>query len=162
MPIGAIQAAQKASEALGGNADKLGVAGLSAWYNGAQEQGMLLLLQAGTKKPEDPLLLNNIGALLNAGGAARHALPVLHTLAGRYPDNPMLLNNLGQAYAGIGQLDTAMKYFARVFRKSPQHPEARNTAGQIEKQRGRTAEAIKHFQESLKGAQNLEALAGAG
>lgn len=160
MPIGAIQAAQKASEALGGNADKLGVAGLSAWYNGAQEQGILLLLQAGVKKPEDVLLLNNIGALLNAGGAARHALPVLHTLAGRYPDNPMLLNNLGQAYAGVGQLDTAMKYFARVFKKSPQHPEARNTAGQIEKQRERTAEAIKHFQESLKGAHNLEALQG--
>ena len=160
MPIGAIQAAQKATETLGGNADKMGVAGVSAWYNGAREEGILMLLQAGAKKPEDPLLLNNLGALLNAGGAARHALPVLQTLVNRYPENPMLLNNLGQAYAGVGQLDTAMKYFARVFKKSPQHPEARNTAGQIEKQRGRTTEAIKHFQESLKGAHNLEALQG--
>ncbi|WP_127130539.1 tetratricopeptide repeat protein [Pseudoflavitalea rhizosphaerae] len=160
MPVGAIQAAQKATEALGEDADKMGVAGVSAWYNGAPEQGILLLLQAGAKKPEDPLLLNNLGALLNAGGAARHALPVLHTLVSRFPENPMLLNNLGQAYAGVGQLDTAMKYFARVFRKSPQHPEARNTAGQIEKQRGRTTEAIKHFQESLKGAHNLEAIQG--
>jgi tetratricopeptide (TPR) repeat protein len=160
MPVGAIQALQKASEAFGGNADKLGIAGVSAWYNGAEEAGILMLMQAGIRKPDDPLLLNNLGALLNASGAARHALPVLKTLVSRYPENPMLLNNLAQAYAGVGQLDTAMKYFARVFKKSPQHPEARNTAGQIEKQRGRTTEAIKHFQESLKGAFNLEALQG--
>lgn len=160
VPVGAIQAMQKATDAFGGDADKMGIAGLSAWYNGAEEAGVLMLMQAGIKKPEDPLLINNLGALLNASGAARHALPLLHTLVSRYPENPMLLNNLGQAYAGVGQLDTAMKYFNRVFKKSPQHPEARNTAGQIEKQRGRTAEAIKHFQESLKGAYNLEAIQG--
>lgn len=160
IPAGIIQAAREKSEKLGGNADQMGAAGLSAWYNGAQEESILLMLQAGIKKPQDPLLLNNLAALLNAGGAAQHALPVLQTLVHRYPENPMLLNNLGQAFAGIGQLDTAMKYFARVFKKSPQHPEARNTAGQIEKQRGRTTEAIKHFQESLRGAHNTEALQG--
>lgn len=160
MPLSAIQAAQKASQTLGGDADKLGASGLAAWCNGAQHEAVLMMLQAGIKKPEDPLLLNNLGALLNLGGAAKHALPVLRTLASRYPENPMVLNNLGQAYAGVGELDTAMKYFARVFRKSPQHPEARNTAGQIEKQRGNKTEAIKHFQESLKGAHNLEAING--
>lgn len=160
MPSGAVQAMQRASETFSGNADKLCVAGVAAWYNGAEEAGILMLMQAGIKKPEDPLLLNNLAALLNASGAARHALPVLHTLISRYPENPMLLNNIGQAYAGVGQLDTAMKYFNRVFKKSPQHPEARNTAGQIEKQRGRTSEAIRHFQESLKGAYNLEAIQG--
>ncbi|MGN6417887.1 MAG: tetratricopeptide repeat protein [Pseudobacter sp.] len=160
MPLSAVQAAQKAAQTLGGDADKLGISGLAYWCNGSQHEAVLMMLQAGIKKPEDPLLLNNLGALLNLGGAARHALPVLRTLASRYPENPMVLNNLGQAYAGVGELDTAMKYFARVFRKSPQHPEARNTAGQIEKLRGNKTEAIKHFQESLKGAHNLEAIQG--
>lgn len=160
LPVGAVDAAQKASAALNGNADKMGIAGIAAWYNGAKSEGLLLLLQAGAKKPEDGLLLNNVSALLNIGGAPRHSLPVLRTLVQRYPENAMVLNNIGQAYAGVGELDTAMKYFGRCLKKSPQHPEANNTCGQIEKQRGHNAEAIRYFQEALKGAHHPEALEG--
>lgn len=160
VPIGAVQVAQKAGNFLGGSPDKMAMVGLAAWRNGAQYEGILLLLQAGISKPSDPLLLNNLSALLNLSGASIHAIPVLRTLLNRYPHNPMLLNNLGQAYAGVGEVDSAMQYFRRVFAKSPQHPEARNTAGQIEKQRGNKTEAIKHFQESLKGAHNEGALEG--
>ena len=160
LPLSAVDAAQKAGAALNENADKMGIAGIAAWYNGAKSEGLLLLLQAGSKKPEDALLLNNVSALLNIGGAARHALPVLRTLVQRYPENAMVLNNIGQAYAGVGELDTAMKYFGRCLKKSPQHHEANNTAGQREKQRGNRSEAIRYFQEALKGAHHPEALEG--
>jgi tetratricopeptide (TPR) repeat protein len=160
MPASVVAHAQKVSGQLAGNADKMAAAAICSWYNGAMSEAILLSLQAGGKKPEDDLMMNNLGAMLNMGGAALHALPILRTLAHKFPENPMVLNNLGQAYAGVGELDTAMKYLVRCIKKSPYHPEANNTAGQIEKNRGHTTEAIAYFQNALKGGHNPEAVNG--
>jgi tetratricopeptide (TPR) repeat protein len=160
MPVGAVAAAQQAGINLGNDPDKMGAAAVSSWYNGAPREAILLGISASMKKPEDPLLLNNLSALLNMGGAPYHSLPILRTLVSQYPNNPMILNNIGQAYTGAGELDSAMVYFARCIKQSPNHPEANNTAGQIEESRGNKEAAAQHFENSLKGGYNDGAAKG--
>ena len=160
LPIGAVDAVQASMKLLGQDGDKLSITSMSSWYNGSQAEATLMALQAGIQKPGDPLILNNLGAMLHMAGASYHALPVLRSLYNRFPENPMILNNIGQAYAGVGQLDTAMKFFGRCIKKSPHHPEANNTAGQIEKFRGNNAKAQTYFENALKGSHHSEALEG--
>jgi tetratricopeptide (TPR) repeat protein len=160
MPIGAVQAAQQAGIKLGNDPDKLGVAAVTNWYNGAPKEAILMAITASMKNPDNKMLLNNLGALLNMGGAPYHALPILKTLVSEFPNNPMFLNNLGQAYTGAGQLDTAMYYFRRCIQESPNHPEANNTAGHIEQSRGNTEAAAQHFEKSLRGGFNEGASKG--
>lgn len=154
VPVAAVQAAQQAGIKLGNDPEKLGVAAVTNWYNGAPKEAILMSIAASMKNPDNKMLLNNLGALLNMGGAPYHALPILKTLVSEFPNNPMFLNNLGQAYTGAGELDTAMYYFKRCIQESPHHPEANNTAGQIEASRGNTAAAAQHFENSLKGGFN--------
>jgi tetratricopeptide (TPR) repeat protein len=154
IPIAAVQAAQQAGIKLGNDPDKLGVAAVSNWYNGAPKEAILMSIMASMKNPENKMLLNNLGALLNMGGAPYHALPILKTLVSEFPNNPIFLNNLGQAFTGAGELDTAMYYFKRCIQESPHHPEANNTAGQIEASRGNTEAAAQYFENSLKGGFN--------
>jgi len=160
MPIGAVQAAQQAGIKLGNDPDKLGVAAVTNWYNGAPKEAILMAITASMKNPDNKILLNNLGALLNMGGAPYHALPILKTLVSEFPNNPMFLNNLGQAYTGAGELDTAMYYFRRCIQESPNHPEANNTAGHIEQSRGNTEAAAQHFEKSLRGGFNEGAAKG--
>jgi len=162
VPVSAVNAAQQAGIKLGNDPDKLGIAAVSSWYNGAPKEAVLMAINASMKKPEDKLLLNNLAALLNMGGAPYHSLPILKTLVSELPDNPMVLNNLGQAFTGAGELDSAMYYFRRCIKQSPHHPEANNTAGQIEAMRGNKEAAATYFENSLKGAYNNEAATGMG
>ena len=80
MPVGAVQAAQQAGIKLGNDPEKLGVAAVSNWYNGAPKEAILMAITASMKNPDNKLLLNNLGALLNMGGAPYHALPILKNL----------------------------------------------------------------------------------
>jgi tetratricopeptide (TPR) repeat protein len=160
VPVAAVAAAQQAGIKLGNDPDKLGVAAVTNWYSGAPHEAILMAITASMKKPEDKLLLNNLGALLNLGGAHYHALPIFRTLVHTFPDNPMVLNNLGQSYAGVGELETAMFYFRKCIQVSPNHPEANNTAGHIEASRGNHEAAAKHFENSLKGGWNEGASKG--
>ena len=88
MPLAAIAAAENIAKTLNNDAEKLGVAAVSGWYNGAQGPAVLLALQASIQKPSDPLILNNLSAMLNMGGASYHALPLLQSLVKNYPENP--------------------------------------------------------------------------
>jgi tetratricopeptide (TPR) repeat protein len=160
LPVAAVSHLQQVEVKTGGDPDKLAAAAISNWYNGGPKEAILMALSASVKNPDDKLLLNNLSAMLNMGGASQHAIPILRTLVSEYPENPMLLNNLGQAFAGVGELDTAMYYFRRCIEKSPHHPEANNTAGQIEAERGNSQKAQQHFENSLKGGFNLEAANG--
>lgn len=160
LPVEAVAAVQSAMKELGQDGGKWSITAMSSWYNGSRAEATLLAVQAGIQKPGDPLILNNLGAILHMAGASYHALPVLRSLYNRFPENPMVLNNIGQAYAGVGQLDTAMKFFGRCIKKSPHHPEANNTAGQIEKSRGNNAKAREYFENALKGSHHTKALEG--
>lgn len=144
----------------GGNAYKFNLAAVASWYNGANEESILMATKAAIQSPDDDVLLNNLSAMLNMGGLQQKAIPILRTLLQKYPDNPMVLNNMGQAYAGMGALDTAMLYLGRCIAKSPNHPEANNTAGHIEISKGNKQQAKEYFEQSLKGAYNNEAAYG--
>ena len=141
----------------GSNSYKNNLIAVSAWYNGAVEEAILLATKAAAQNPDDDVILNNLSAMLNMGGLEQKAIPILKTLLQKYPDNPMALNNMGQAYAGLGDQETAMLFFGRCIAKSPNHPEANNTAGQIELSKGNREKAKEHFENSLKGAYKTDA-----
>jgi tetratricopeptide (TPR) repeat protein len=141
----------------GSNSYKYNLVAVSAWYNGAVEEAILMATKAAAQNPGDDVLLNNLSAMLNLGGLEQNAILILQTLLQQYPDNPMLLNNMGQAYAGLGDQETAMLFFGRCIAQSPNHPEANNTAGQIELSKGNKEKAKEHFEKSLQGAYNTDA-----
>ena len=131
---------------------------VSAWYNGAQHEATLLLLEAAQKNTDDGLLLNNLAALLNMGGAAHKAIPFLKNIVVSYPDNSFVLNNLGQSYANLGEADSAMYYLKRCLQIAPMHAMANHTAGVIEAEKGNTTEAEAHFTKAVKASQNQKSV----
>lgn len=141
----------------GSNSYKNNLIAVSAWYNGAVEEAILMATKTAAQNPDDDVLLNNLSAMLNLGGLEQKAIPILQTLLQKFPDNAMVLNNMGQAYAGLGDQETAMLFFGRCIAQSPNHPEANNTAGHIELAKGNKEKAKEHFENSLKGAYKADA-----
>jgi tetratricopeptide (TPR) repeat protein len=141
----------------GSNSYKNNLMAVSAWYNGAVEEAILMATKTAAQNPDDDVLLNNLSAMLNLGGLEQKAIPVLQTLLQKFPGNAMVLNNMGQAYAGLGDQETAMLFFGRCIAQSPNHPEANNTAGHIELSKGNREKAQAHFENSLKGAYKADA-----
>ena len=137
--------------------EKMASAALSAWYNQAPSQSILLITKAAMQSNASDLTMNNLGAILNMGGLELKAIPILNYLVDQYPNNAMVLNNLGQAYAEVGDLNKAMMYLGRCLQIEPNHPQANNTAGQIELSRGNSTSATQHFKNSLNGAYSDEA-----
>jgi tetratricopeptide (TPR) repeat protein len=152
-----VKAVNDAMAKPGGNTYKFNLASVASWYNGAEEEAILMALKATALDPDYDVLVNNVSGMLNLGGLGYKAIPILKTLLEKYPGNPMVLNNLGQAYAGLGDTDTAMSFFSRCIRQSPNHPEANNTAGQIELAKGNKGKAKEYFEHSISGAFNLPA-----
>lgn len=137
--------------------NKMAAEGISAWYNEAPSQSILLLTKAASQAQAPDLLISNLGAILNMGGLENKSLPILKYLVTIYPQNAMILNNLGQAFVGLGELDTAMVYFGRCVQHEPNHPQANNTAGEIELSKGNNTAAAQYFKNSLNGAFTEEA-----
>ncbi len=149
LPVEKVNAAQKIITALKGDPEKLAITGVTAWYQNAPSDALLLLTYAASKSPDDHTL-NNCGAIFNLCGLEDKAIPVLKYVLAHQPDNSTVLNNIGQAYAGLGELDTAMHYLMACRTVNPSHPEACATAAYIEAERGNTAEAVKLMSEALK------------
>lgn len=153
-----VQASKSALQTLGSQVDKIQIEAISTWYNGLQQEAMLLLLEATIKDPDDPLLLNNLAAFLNMGGAPQKAIPILQNLLLSFPENPLVLNNIAQSFANLGDADSAMKYINRCLKANPMHASANHTAGVIEAVKGNTDKAETHFTNALKSSQNSQTI----
>lgn len=152
MPPAIALSVQAIAKKYNNDGNRMEDAAISGWYGGYKEEGLLLMINAAINAPDNGLLLNNCGALLNMSASEEKAIPILKYVLQSYPDDAMLLNNLGQAYAGLGAIDTAMVYLMRCIQADPNHPEACNTVGQIEAEKGNKEKAIEYLEKSLKGA----------
>ncbi|MBS4063610.1 MAG: tetratricopeptide repeat protein [Chitinophagaceae bacterium] len=99
--------------------------------------------------PQSILLQNNLAVILQYGGYAHKAIPILHFVNKQQTD-PSLLNNLGQCYLSLGDTAQARQFFAACLRLNPEHVSAHTGTATILDAGGKQKEAAVHIKEALK------------
>ena len=100
--------------------------------DGSNFQAAWCALKAVEKAPDDIVILNNAGGVLNACGFQPVAIPVLQTALDKSPGNSTLQNNIGQSYMGLGDITKATQYLQQALSTSPYHPHANFSMACIE------------------------------
>jgi len=118
--------------------------------DGSNLQAAWCAFKAVEKKPDDVVILNNSGAVLNACGFQPVAIPVLETALKKSPANSTVENNLGQSYMALGDATKASSYLQQVLSSSPYHPHANFSMACIEFAKGNNAAALSYVQKSLR------------
>src|SRR5690606_10270476 len=116
--------------------------GMSAYLNGALQEGAFLAGTALIGDIGDDLNINSYTAMLINANAPAEAMTICKGLVSRYPEHALILNNLAQAFMGIGEQDSAMVYLRKCLKQQPGHPQANNSAAQIFKQQGQKEKAL--------------------
>ncbi len=98
---------------------------------------------------KNPVLQNNLAAILSQAGYPEKAIPILKKLQAQFPDNSTLLNNIGYAWLSLGDTDSSAKYFAGARLANPRHPEARLCGGLLEELKGDPIKAGKEYEEAF-------------
>src|SRR6185295_4522463 len=78
--------------------------------DGSSYQAAWCAIKAAEKAPDDIVVLNNAGGILNACGFQPVAIPVLQTALDKSPGNSTIQNNIGQSYMGLGDVQKASAY----------------------------------------------------
>jgi len=104
------------------------------------------------KDPDDVVVLNNAGGVLNACGFQPVAIPVLQTALEKLPGNSTIQNNIGQSYMGLGDVTKAASFLQRALSTSPYHPHANFSMACIEYKKGNNSGALSYVQKSLRGS----------
>lgn len=136
-------------------------AAIAAWYKNRPVQALALAAKATERQPDNPEIVNTLGALLNLCGYPHKAIPVLQTLNTQRPGNSTVLNNLGQGYLALGDLQKAEDYFLQCIAQAPIHVEANKSLGIIYQSKGQWVKAQHCFLQSLKGGYAPTAATGA-
>jgi tetratricopeptide (TPR) repeat protein len=119
---------------------------------GLVDQAVLLSLKAVEKAPDDPVVLNNTGAILKKGGLEIAAIPVLEAALEKDPGNSTIQNNLGQSYLSLGDRVKAEQYLQQCVGKAIYHPLANSSLALIYLERGNKQTAFKYTENSLRGS----------
>jgi DNA-binding beta-propeller fold protein YncE/Flp pilus assembly protein TadD len=135
----------------GYDANTVGNAAVFATEAARLDQAVLLALKAIERSPEDPVLLNNAGAIFKKGGLEIAAVTVLEAADKKDPGNSTIQNNLGQVYLALGEREKAGQYLQRAIMKSPYHPLANTSLAVIELTKGNKPSALKYTEHSLRG-----------
>lgn len=128
--------------------------GMSAYLNGALQEGAFLAGTALIGDIGDDLNINSYTAMLINANAPAEAMPICKGLVSRYPEHALILNNLAQAFMGIGEQDSAMVYLRKCLKQQPGHPQANNSAAQIFKQQGQKEKALEFAKKSVEAGLN--------
>lgn len=119
------------------------------WYQGNEEEALLLSLELLLVSHDSSTYWNNLGALLNLAGMEELAVPVLNYGLFLNPGQAALLNNLGQAWLGMGEISKAEDYLKQCLSKQPNHPEANRSMGVVEASKGNSEKAAGHFEKDV-------------
>ena len=120
--------------------------------SGANDQAAWCAFKSVEKDPDDVVLLNNAGAVLNACGFQPVAIPILQNALDKLPNNSTLENNIGQSYIMLGDVTKAKTYLQNVLTSSPYHPHANFSLACIEYAKGNNSGALNYVQKSLRGS----------
>jgi tetratricopeptide (TPR) repeat protein len=132
--------------------EQISTASLFALEMGQIDQAVLLSLKAAERDPDDPIILNNTGAVLQKGGLEIAAITVLESALAEDPGNSTAENNLGQSYLTLGDRDKARVYLQQCIATTPQHPLANSSLAMIDMESGNNGSALSHIENSLRGA----------
>ncbi|MDP3064730.1 MAG: tetratricopeptide repeat protein [Chloroflexota bacterium] len=80
-------------------------------------------------RPDDPVVLSNLGIALGDAGQLEEAIKVLRRSLALRPDNPTTLNGLGLALRDAGQLEEAIKMVQRSLEVRPDDIATLDTLG---------------------------------
>lgn len=131
------------------DAKKIEDAAIVNWINKSPQGALLFAMKAVESNAEEPMYLNNLGALLVQCKKEEKAIPILLKVLQSHPQSGMVLNNLGQAYLGLGDLSTAKTYFEKCLLLIPSHPEANHSMGLIYRFSGNTMKSDYYFEKEL-------------
>jgi tetratricopeptide (TPR) repeat protein len=132
--------------------EQISTASLFALEMGQLDQAVLLSLKAAERDPDDPIILNNTGSVLQKGGLEIAAITVLESALAEDPGNSTAENNLGQSYLTLGDRDNARVYLQQCIATTPQHPLANSSLAMIDMESGNKGSALSHIENSLRGA----------
>jgi tetratricopeptide (TPR) repeat protein len=127
-------------------------ASLMELLQGGSKKTGWLAIKAIEKSPDNVVLMNDCGAILNGCGMQPVAIPVLETALQKSPGNSSIQNNLGQAYVALGEVDKATMYLQQCIKKSPEHPHANFSLACIYHSKGDDASALNYCENSLRGS----------
>jgi tetratricopeptide (TPR) repeat protein len=132
--------------------EAISTASLFALENGQLDQAVLLSLRAAERDPEDPIILNNTGAVLQKAGLEIAAITILESALAGDPGNSTAENNLGQSYLSLGDRENARAYLQQCIASTPRHPLANSSLAMIDMESGNKGSALSHIENSLRGA----------
>lgn len=142
--------------------DALHRMGLLAIESGHPSVGCKYLHAALDQKPNDPVILQNIGAGLIMQGKAREALPYLHQAMKFRGDSVEVITNIGIANRKLGITDEAIKYFTKALDLDRGFTRAHLGLAGVLVEAGRSADALLLYRDILQRDKfNVEALCGA-
>jgi len=133
-------------------ATDIGYAATLYLLDGSSYQAAWCAIKAVEKEPDNVVVLNNAGGILNACGFQPVAIPVLQTALEKLPGNNTLQNNIGQSYMGLGDVTKASSYLQQALSSSPYHPHANFSMACIEYAKGNHSNALNYVQRSLRGS----------
>jgi tetratricopeptide (TPR) repeat protein len=113
---------------------------------GKQAQGIQLLELLLSSRPDDALVLYNLGLALSDAGRLERAEQCLRRAAQLNPEDSNIPVALGVALGRMGRNDEAVDVLLAAVGQDEKNPWAQRAVGAILLQMGKATEAIPHFQ----------------
>ena len=113
---------------------------------GRQAEGIQLLELLLSNRPNDPVVLYNLGLALSDAGRVERAEHCLRRAAESNPKDANIPVALGVALGRLGRCDEAVGVLREAVRQDEKNPWAHRNLGAMLLQAKQTAEAIPHYQ----------------
>ena len=136
----------ESSETHADNRTSFGVVLLKA---GRVDDAIAQFQKALRNKPDDPVVLNNLGNALLKRGRLDEAITQYRKALQVKPDGVLVRYNLGDALLQKGSVDEAITQLQEVLEIIPSAPNAHQKLGAALMLKGRVDEAITQFQKAL-------------
>jgi tetratricopeptide (TPR) repeat protein len=150
---GQLDAAERALDAVSAGApthpEVLRLRGTVQILRGRAAEAIPILLQAGTLRPDDPLIQSTLGNAYEAVRDHARAEAALRRACELGPERPPYWFNLGRFLYGLGQIEAALPALQRTLELAPQHTHARSILASILSLDGRRAEAEEQYRQIL-------------
>jgi Tfp pilus assembly protein PilF len=122
-----------------------------AWKQvGYWQDSTTLFRHALEKTTNNPIMLNNMGNVLEGEGRLDEAIAYYAEAVRINPNLADSYNNMGLALAKLGRADEAIPNFLKAIRMNPDHAAAHYNLGTVLASQGKLDEAIYHFRECIR------------
>lgn len=117
---------------------------------GQRNEAIASLRRALRRQPNDPLILNHLGALLHDAGATDRGLELLRRACELDPDLGTAWVNLGRALESDSQIEAACAAFERAVHCEPRNVAARVAHADMLKALGRSDAAASAYRDAIR------------